>query len=109
MTQIKRTGIMGPSARAYMRRIPVHFYISLTAKGREITTGAQRTERYAKVTIHTRGRQNKGDPISGKLKGCYYWTNAIETCLFGRIVSSDSVRADNEAIMGNRMFGLVKL
>ena len=27
---------MGPSARAYMRRIPVQFYISLTAKGREI-------------------------------------------------------------------------
>jgi len=28
------------------------------------------TDEYAKIVIHTRERQNKGDPISGRLKGC---------------------------------------
>ena len=89
----------GPFGEGVYEKNTCPFLYQPYRQGQRNTTGAQRTERYAKLTIHTRGRQNKGDPISGKLKGCYYWTNAIETCLFGRIVSSDSVRADNEAIM----------
>lgn len=42
MMQIMRTGIMSPSAKGYMRRIQTV---------------------YAKVRIHTRERQNKGDPF----------------------------------------------
>lgn len=51
---------MGPSVRAYMRRISVHFYISLTAKGREILrelNGQNGTPnlRFTPVNVRTKG------------------------------------------------------